>query len=66
MGDLPSELDLDHSRQVCELLASMQAQVFITCVDQADIAAVWPDDKAGIAMFHVEHGTVKQVSGSGA
>ncbi len=63
VDDLPSELDLEHSRQVCELLASMEAQVFITCVDQADIASVWPDDKAEIAMFHVEHGTVKPVSG---
>lgn len=66
VDDLPSELDLEHSRQVCELLASMEAQVFITCVDQADIASVWPDDKAEIAMFHVEHGAVKQVSGLGA
>ena len=62
VDDLPSELDLEHSRQVCELLASMEAQVFITCVDQADNASVWPDDKVEIAMFHVEHGTVKPVS----
>ncbi len=59
LDDLPSELDLEHSRQVCELLASMRAQVFITCVDQADIASVWPEDTPGMAMFHVEHGTVK-------
>ena len=59
VDDLPSELDLEHSRQVCEVLAAMKAQVFITCVDQADIAAVWPQDISGISMFHVEHGTVK-------
>jgi len=63
VDDLPSELDLEHSRQVSQLLASMEAQVFITCVDQADIAAVWPEDAAEIAMFHVEHGTVKPASG---
>ena len=62
VDDLPSELDLQHSRQVCELLASMEAQVFITCVDRAAIAAVWPADKAGMTMFHVEHGSVSPVS----
>jgi DNA replication and repair protein RecF len=62
VDDLPSELDLEHSKQVCELLASMEAQVFITCVDQADIASVWPDNQASIAMFHVEHGTVTAIS----
>jgi DNA replication and repair protein RecF len=62
LDDLPSELDSEHSRQVCALLAAMRAQVFITCVDQADIAAVWPQDKDGMAMFHVEQGTVKPAS----
>ncbi|MDH5171057.1 MAG: DNA replication/repair protein RecF [Gammaproteobacteria bacterium] len=63
VDDLPSELDLEHSRLVCELLASMKAQVFITCVDEADIASVWPEDKSGLALFHVEQGTVKAVIG---
>jgi DNA replication and repair protein RecF len=66
VDDLPSELDLEHSRQVCELLASMKAQVFITCVDQADIASVWPGGTSGIAMFHVEQGTVISVGGTAA
>ena len=61
VDDLPSELDLEHSRQVCKVLAAMKAQVFITCVDQADIGSVWPADSAGLAMFHVEHGKVKHV-----
>lgn len=61
VDDLPSELDLEHSRQVCELLASMKAQVFITCVDQADIASVWPEGTSGIALFHVEQGAVRPV-----
>ncbi len=64
VDDLPSELDLEHSRQVCELLASMKAQVFITCVDRADIASVWPDNSSAIAMFHVEQGVVKPVGGA--
>ena len=32
IDDLPSELDQQHSMHVCEALASMDAQVFITCV----------------------------------
>lgn len=59
VDDLPSELDLEHSRQVCEQLSLMDAQVFITCVDKEDIGAVWPGDKSTIAMFHVEHGAVE-------
>ena len=65
VDDLPSELDLEHSRQVCELLASMQAQVFITCVDRADIASVWPEGNSAIALFHVEQGVVKPAGGAG-
>lgn len=59
VDDLPSELDEEHSRKVCELLASMEAQVFISCVDQQDIGSVWPEDRSQMAMFHVEHGVVK-------
>ena len=57
IDDLPSELDHQHSQLVCELLASIDAQVFITCVHRQDIAAVWPETKE-MAMFHVEHGSV--------
>lgn len=64
VDDLPSELDADHSRKVCEMLASMDAQVFISCVDREDIDSVWPQDRGGIAMFHVEHGSVQSVDGA--
>ena len=58
IDDLPSELDYAHSLLVCELLASMEAQVFITCIAPEEIRSVWPE--AGeLAMFHVEHGTVR-------
>jgi DNA replication and repair protein RecF len=63
VDDLPSELDRQHSEQVCELLASMDAQVFITCVQHQDIDAVWPaSGRAELAMFHVEHGRVNPYS----
>lgn len=59
VDDLPSELDRQHSEQVCDLLASMDAQVFITCVQHQDIESVWPESgQAEMAMFHVEHGRV--------
>ncbi|KAA1190545.1 DNA replication/repair protein RecF [Pseudohalioglobus sediminis] len=61
VDDLPSELDGEHSALVCKLLASMKASVFITCVHQRDIEAVWPEqDLSETAMFHVEHGSVSQ------
>jgi len=57
IDDLPSELDENHSRLVCDLLASMDAQVFLTCVEAGEIQSVWPE-KHELAMFHVEHGSV--------
>ncbi|MEZ5568422.1 MAG: DNA replication/repair protein RecF [Halioglobus sp.] len=58
IDDLPSELDRVHSQQVCALLASMEAQVFVTCVEQDEIRSVWPESEA-LAMFHVEHGVIQ-------
>ncbi|MDG2047886.1 MAG: DNA replication/repair protein RecF [Halioglobus sp.] len=57
IDDLPSELDNAHSILVCELLASLKSQVFITCIDQREIRSVWPPSE-GLAMFHVEQGVV--------
>ncbi len=62
IDDLPSELDDMHSMLVCELLASMEAQVFITCIDHQDIRSIWPET-GELAMFHVEQGTVRHLSG---
>jgi DNA replication and repair protein RecF len=58
IDDLPSELDQEHGMLVCSLLASMKAQVFITCIDQKELRSVWPQDQE-FGMFHVEHGTVQ-------
>jgi DNA replication and repair protein RecF len=62
IDDLPAELDDVHSMLVCELLASMEAQVFITCIDHQDILSIWPQT-GELAMFHVEQGTVRHLSG---
>jgi DNA replication and repair protein RecF len=47
---------------VCELLASMDAQVFITCIERQDIRSIWPET-GELAMFHVEQGAVRHLSG---
>jgi len=57
IDDLPSELDDGHARLVCALLASLDAQVFITCVEQQEVRSVWPEGSK-LTMFHVEHGSV--------
>jgi DNA replication and repair protein RecF len=64
IDDLPSELDQHHSRLVCELLASMEAQVFITCIDLEEIRSVWPQE-SDLTMFHVEQGSVSPYAISG-
>ena len=57
IDDLPSELDHQHSVLVCELLESMDVQVFVTCIAQEEIRSVWPKTSE-MTMFHVEHGSV--------
>lgn len=61
IDDLPSELDEAHSRLICSWLASMDAQVFITCVDLDEVRSVWPEDSA-FGVFHVEQGVVVEAS----
>lgn len=60
VDDLPSELDAEHCARVCELLAGMNAQVFITSVDPDEIRSVWPNGGT-LGMFHVEHGVISRV-----
>lgn len=59
VDDLPSELDAQHCKQVCEALTALQAQVFITCVDAGDLSGMWPSEVTPV-MFHVEQGQVAQ------
>ncbi|MDO8860101.1 DNA replication/repair protein RecF [Haliea sp. E1-2-M8] len=60
VDDLPAELDARHCGLVCDALAGLQAQVFITCVAKADLEHMWP---AGLkpALFHVERGAVVEL-----
>lgn len=59
VDDLPSELDEDHRRALCELLDLLNCQVFITCVDSDVLRAGWREGTP-VSMFHVEHGVITQ------
>lgn len=59
VDDLPAELDRSHAALVCGILDSLDAQVFITCIQRQEVEAVWPEAGAGdMTLFHVEHGLV--------
>ncbi len=58
IDDLPAELDQYKRQSVLSTLASEQVQVFITGTDVDDFTEISELSKA--AMFHVEHGTVRQ------
>lgn len=57
VDDLPAELDARHCGLVCDALAELGAQVFITCVAEADLESMWPAALKP-ALFHVERGAV--------
>ncbi|MFT5334234.1 MAG: DNA replication and repair protein RecF [Halioglobus sp.] len=59
VDDLPSELDAAHCQRVCEILSSMSAQVFVSCVELEDVEPFWPD-KEKLGMFHVEQGVISR------
>jgi len=57
LDDLPSELDKEHLRLICEEVERTRAQIFISCIDLADLCNVWrPPDS--LSVFHVEHGQI--------
>lgn len=57
LDDLPSELDDEHLRRICQEVEATRAQVFISCIDLADLRDVWkPPDP--LSVFHVEHGQI--------
>lgn len=62
VDDLPAELDHEHRRLMCRLLANLDCQVFLTCVDADELQGCWDDVPAhALRLFHVEHGTVRQI-----
>lgn len=58
IDDLASELDTDHRKRVLAQLQRLQAQIFLTAIDEAMIdTSSWPEQRR----FHVEHGKVSEV-----
>ena len=55
IDDLPAELDGEHRRLFCQLLAGLECQVFVTCVEPETLDRVWLPN-TDVRMFHVEHG----------
>ncbi|MEQ9464106.1 MAG: DNA replication/repair protein RecF [Haliea sp.] len=62
VDDLPAELDQRHCALVCEALAELESQVFITCVAKTDLEAMWPPGTKP-ALFHVEQGSLSEALG---
>jgi DNA replication and repair protein RecF len=60
VDDLPSELDKNNRKLVCELLCKLESQVFLTCVDASDLDDAWPSSICP-RKFHVEHGKITPV-----
>lgn len=54
IDDLPSEFDLDRIQRVINILQSLNAQVFVTAVEDSVCDKL--SDMEGSSMFHVEHG----------
>lgn len=62
VDDLPAELDAENRSKVCQLLASLNTQVFMTSIEQEQLApfALAQAESKGIplALFHVKHGKI--------
>ncbi|MBP9032501.1 MAG: DNA replication/repair protein RecF [Pseudomonadales bacterium] len=62
VDDLPAELDREHRRQLCRLLAAMRCQVLLSCVDATELSGCWDGLAAKeMKLFHVEHGALSAV-----
>jgi DNA replication and repair protein RecF len=60
IDDLPAELDETKRHLLTNVLSEMNAQVFLTGIDQAQVASI--ASQIPSTMFHVEQGVIKAVS----
>ncbi|ATC92857.1 DNA replication/repair protein RecF [Pseudoalteromonas tunicata] len=56
IDDLSSELSIDTRKDVGQLLAQCNSQIFITAIESESISAVLEPMKRKLEMFHVKHG----------
>lgn len=61
VDDLPAELDMERRRALCQQLAAMRSQVFVTATDPQSLQDCWPSS-TGNRWFHVEQGQVSVTS----
>jgi len=59
VDDLGAELDINHRKALCGLLEDLKCQVFVTVVEEGQMAQCWSTD-VQLTKFHVEHGTINQ------
>lgn len=57
IDDLPAELDRPNRQRLCEFLAQLECQVFLTCVERDALDGCWPP-RAVSKVFHVKHGKI--------
>ncbi|NNC55241.1 MAG: DNA replication/repair protein RecF [Pseudomonadales bacterium] len=63
VDDLPAEMDAGHQRKLCGLLAGLEMQLFITCIDPAEIKRFeWPAGR-DTQWFHVKQGEIDAAEG---
>lgn len=61
VDDLASELDASARQRLIDDLLEDGAQVFITSIEASSIVPLIPTGDQGFKMFHVEHGTLREV-----
>lgn len=59
VDDITAELDSTSQEKFCEALLATRAQLFVSAINQAELPELIKS--ADTKMFHVEHGTVKEL-----
>lgn len=61
VDDMPAEIDAFHQGNLCELLNSLDVQLFLTCVEANDLVHHGWNQPDVLKVFHVEQGAVEPV-----
>ncbi|RDL44931.1 DNA replication/repair protein RecF [Marinomonas piezotolerans] len=61
VDDLPAELDANHRRRLCQLLESLNSQIFITSVGPDSMDFTW-SDQTDVRHFSMNQGELSQAS----
>ncbi len=62
IDDLPAEIDSVHQAKLCEVLDGLNLQLFMTCVEAADLVKQPWTDKKNIRVYDVEKGDISMSS----